>query len=54
VEVDLETLCGAEVVFVVMLLGDFGGWVVEIMLWDEGSWGSLLSQRLFLWSRPCA
>jgi hypothetical protein len=24
---DLETLCGAEARFVVMLLGDFRGWV---------------------------
>jgi hypothetical protein len=33
---DLETLCGAEAVFVVILLGDFRGWVGEIMLWGEG------------------
>jgi len=30
---ELETLCGSEAVFVVMLLGDFGEDMREIMLW---------------------
>jgi hypothetical protein len=36
VEVDLKTLCRAEAVFVVMLLGDFGGELGKIMLWGDG------------------
>jgi hypothetical protein len=34
--VDLKILCGAEAGFVVMLLGDFGRVVGEIMLWGDG------------------
>jgi hypothetical protein len=37
VEVDLKTLCGASARFVVILLGDFRGWVGEIMLWGDGT-----------------